>query len=70
MNQAFAEAVAFKVMPKLRGLETNGKLPETCLNEIGSTITNNVKELQDDYEKARNHPSRLFQWHSAKFLDL
>lgn len=70
MNQAFAEAIAFKVMPKLRGLETSGKLPEKCLNAIGEIIAGSIKELQYDFDKARNHPSKLFQWHSANFLDL
>lgn len=70
MNQAFAEAVAFKVMPKLRGLETKGAIPEKCLDDIGVVINSKIKNLQDDYENARTHVSKLFQWNSAKFLEL
>ena len=68
MKSVFAEAVAFKIMPKLRGIETSGEYEE-YIDAIEKIINADVEELSADFQKARNLPTRVFQWCSAKFLD-
>lgn len=68
MKSVFAEAVAFKIMPKLRGIETSGEYEE-YIDAIEKIINADVEELSVDFQKARNLPTRVFQWCSAKFLD-
>ena len=68
MNRAFTEAVAFKVIPKLKGLETSGDYAEKCMSKIQGIIHNNIPDLSDDFDLACDMPSKLFQWSSAKFL--
>ena len=67
INQAFAEAVAFKIMPKLRGVEVNGDY-SSKIKDIGEIIKDNVGLLYEDYQKAITLPSGIFQWCSAYFL--
>jgi len=69
MDGAFAEAVAFKVMPKLRGIETEGKVKEDCLNAIKDIIGKEVPDLSADYENANNAPYGVFMWKSGGFLE-
>lgn len=66
---AFAEAIAFKVMPKLRGIEVSGD-SKKVLEEIKSIIDNQVSELSEDYKQAMSLSSHIFQWCSAKFMDV
>ncbi|MCR5704158.1 MAG: hypothetical protein K6G85_06005, partial [Eubacterium sp.] len=66
---AFAEAVAFKVMPKLRGIEVSGD-SKKVLETIGSIIDRDVHSLHDDFKQAMSLSSRIFQWCSAKFMDV
>lgn len=68
MDHAFTEAYAFKVMPKLRGLETSGSY-ERYLDEIAKIIADSLSSLEADYKHARSLPSGIFQWSSAKFMD-
>ena len=68
-DMAFAEAVAFKVMPKLRGIEVSGD-SKKVLEAIGSIIDRDVHSLHDDYKQAMSLSSRIFQWCSAKFMDV
>ena len=68
-NSAFAEAIAFKVMPKLRGIEVSGD-SKKVLEEIKSIIDNQVSELSEDYKQAMSLSSHIFQWCSAKFMDV
>ncbi len=65
---AFTEAVAFKIMPKLRGVETSGEYAD-ILDEIAGIINDKIPELADDFKKARILPTRIFMWHTAKFLE-
>lgn len=69
MDKAFAEAVAFKVMPKLRGIETEGKVRKDCLDAIKNIIDDDVKELSADYSNALNAPYGVFMWKSGEFLE-
>ena len=68
-DAAFAEAVAFKVMPKLRGIEVSGE-SKKVLDAIGSIINTDVPSLAEDYKQAMSLSSRIFQWCSAKFMDV
>lgn len=68
-DSAFAEAVAFKVMPKLRGIEVSGE-SKKVLDAIGVIINTDVPSLSEDYKQAMSLSSRIFQWCSAKFMDV
>lgn len=67
-ESAFAEAVAFKVMPKLRGIEVSGE-SKKVLDSISSIISQEIPVLEEDYKHAMGLSSRIFQWCSAKFMD-
>jgi len=69
MDKAFAEAVAFKVMPKLRGIETEGKVRKECLDEIKRVVDDKISELSADYSNALNAPYGVFMWKSGEFLE-
>ena len=68
LDRAFNDAVAFKVMPKLRGVETKGP-NEDDLNRIGQIIDENAAELSEDFQNARKMNTELFQWSSAEFMN-
>lgn len=68
IQEAFTEAVAFKIMPKLRGVETSGEY-EDILQGIADIIAKDIPALSQDFSNARSLPSKLFVWHSAEFLE-
>lgn len=68
-DSAFAEAVAFKVMPKLRGIEVSGE-SKKVLESINTIILQEIPSLADDFKQAMSLSSRIFQWSSAKFMDV
>lgn len=65
---AFTDAIAFKIMPKLRGVEVTGK-NEKHLDKIGEQLKQDADSLVADYNNARNLPTELFQWSSATFMN-
>lgn len=67
-DSAFAEAVAFKIMPKLRGLEVSGETKKV-LDDIGNIIAKDISLLVEDYKHAMGLSSKIFQWSSAIFMD-
>lgn len=67
-DSAFAEAVAFKIMPKLRGLEVSGETKKV-LDDIGNIIAKDIPLLVEDYKHAMGLSSKIFQWSSAMFMD-
>ena len=69
VQQAFCDALAFKMMPKLRGLEVNG-YNESHLGKIRQYLNEVASELSTDFEKACNMTSEIFQWNSAEFMGL
>lgn len=69
VQQAFCDALAFKMMPKLRGLEVNG-YNESHLEKIKQYLNEVASELSTDFEKACNMTSEIFQWNSAEFMGL
>lgn len=68
VKRAFTEAVAFKIMPKLRGVETSGEYSD-ILDDIAGIINEKIDELSEDFKNARNLPTKIFMWHTAKFLE-
>ena len=68
IQKAFSEAVAFKIMPKLRGVEVSGEY-EDIIDDIAKIIQDKIPELVNDFTKAKSLPSKLFMWHSAEFLE-
>ena len=69
VQQAFCDALAFKMMPKLRGLEVHG-YNERHLKKIKQYLDESVPELSVDFDKACNMTSEIFQWNSAEFMEL
>ena len=76
MQDAFEEALVHKVMPKLRGIETDGETKTQCIDKIESVLFGiNGKEglapgLQADFEHARKNAYETFIWSSAKYLEI
>lgn len=68
IRRAFGDAVAFKVMPKLRGVEVRGQNEEK-LEQLGSILSQHADELIPDYNNARQLTTELFQWCSADFMN-
>lgn len=69
VQQAFCDALAFKMMPKLRGLEVNG-YNEGPLENIKKYLNEVDSDLSADFDKACDQTSEIFQWSSAKFMGL
>ena len=69
IKMAFCDAIAFKVMPKFRGLEVEGRNRDQ-FDKIGACLAANVPELLRDFEIARSLSSEVFQWSSAEFMNL
>lgn len=69
VQQAFCDALAFKMMPKLRGLEVNG-YNERHLEKIKQYLNEGASELSTDFDKACSMTSEIFQWNSAEFIEL
>lgn len=69
LDLSFEEALVYKVMPKLRGMELGSNITEKALNGIRDIINNDVKGLSKDYETAMNTPDEQFIWRSAKYLE-
>lgn len=68
---AFEEALVYKVMPKLRGIETDGDSKHKCLNEIRKRLLEVLPEslLLEDFDIACQSAYGIFTWKSAKYLD-
>ena len=65
VDKAFCDAVAFKMMPKLRGLETRGQ-NEKYLSAISAILPG---KLPNDFAKACDQTSEVFRWNSADFME-
>lgn len=68
---AFEEALVYKVMPKLRGIETDGDSKYKCLNEIRKRLLEVLPGslLLEDFDIACQSAYGIFTWKSAKYLD-
>lgn len=73
MQKAFEEALVHKVMPKLRGIETDGDLRKKCIDPIKEELfgkTGLAKGLEKDFNNALDNPYETFLWCSAEYLDI
>lgn len=73
MQRAFEEALVHKVMPKVRGIETNGDLSKKCIEPIKEELfgkTGLAKGLEKDFNNALKNPYETFLWCSAEYLDI
>ena len=73
MQRAFEEALVHKVMPKLRGIETDGDLRKKCIDPIKEELfgkTGLAKGLEKDFNNALDNPYETFLWCSAEYLDI
>lgn len=72
MNIAFEDALVQKVMPKLRGIETDGESRENCLNRIRELLSEEVNGMKlsliTDFNLACNNPFGQFIWNSANYI--
>ena len=65
---AFEDALVQKLMPKLKGLETEGLVREKCLNDISSKIQTYANGIAPDFDNSLNNPYGVFVWNSSEYL--
>ncbi len=69
LNYAFEEALVHKVMPKLRGIDTDGSQRTDCLDVIKNILVENkLTTIVSDYDNALSSVTGTFVWDSAKYL--
>ena len=62
---ALADQIEQKIIPKLRGLETEGDGEAPCLEYIAGKIGDlRDSELRDAFDRARG--GHMFEWHGVK----
>ena len=72
LKGAFEEALVHKVMPKLRGIETDGNMKIQCIDKIRKVLFDNqglANGLLTDFESAVNNTYETFLWSSAAYLE-
>ena len=72
LEGAFEEALVHKVMPKLRGIETDGNMKTQCIDRIRNVLFGNkgiANGLLSDFESAVNNTYETFLWSSAEYLE-
>ncbi|MFH5882356.1 hypothetical protein [Liberiplasma polymorphum] len=70
LNYAFEEALVHKVITKLRGIETEGKLRSSCLDPIKNVIDEHASTLSSDFEYALQSITGTFIWDSSEYLNI
>ena len=65
---AFEDTLVQKLMPKLKGLETEGLVREKCLNDISSKIQTYANGIASDFDNSLNNPYGVFVWNSSEYL--
>ena len=76
MQKAFEEALVHKVMPKLRGIETDGETKIKCIDEIQKVLFGQngsgglAPGLEADFKHATENAYESFIWSSAKYLEI
>lgn len=76
MQKAFEEALVHKVMPKLRGIETDGETKIKCIDEIQKVLFGQngsgglAPGLEADFKHATENTYESFIWSSAKYLEI
>lgn len=76
MQKAFEEALVHKVMPKLRGIETDGETKVKCIDEVKKVLFGQngsaglAPGLESDFKHATENAYESFIWSSAKYLEI
>ena len=65
---AFEDALVQKLMPKLKGLETEGLVRNKCLKKISSKIESCANGIASDFDNSLNNPYGVFVWNSSEYL--
>jgi hypothetical protein len=64
-RHALADQIEQKIIPKLRGLDTQDDTASRCLDQLGATIAGlQDPELADAFTRARQQ--HLFEWFGVK----
>ncbi len=72
LQYAFEEAVVYKIVPKLRGIELSDEVMDQCLTPIKDVLSREgvANGIVADFDEAINNPTTsVFVWDSAKYLD-
>ena len=72
LQYAFEEAVVYKIVPKLRGIELSDEVMDQCLTPIKDVLSREgvATGIVADFDEAINNPTTsVFVWDSAKYLD-
>ncbi len=67
-QRALGDQVVQKVMPKLRGVETDTQRGRACLDAVERLLHENTPELSDDFKAAREAGYGSFVWSSSAYL--
>lgn len=67
VKTAIEDQLVQKVMPKLRGIETN--VHKECLKKIRSILLEEDFNLNDDFDRAEKMGYGQFMWSSAEYVD-
>lgn len=65
---AFEDCMVQKVMPKLRGIDTEGEQSK-CLDDIHSILESTGSGILGDYDNAMKYGSGQFIWNSSDYLN-
>lgn len=68
-KHAFADQLAQKIMPKLRGIEVSSKAGGACLGCIHEVLVGHAPTLRRDFERARDSGDGSFLWANASYLE-
>ena len=68
LKLAFTDQIVQKIMPKLRGIETQGAEKKT-LTEIKEIIIKHAPSLEKDFDYAMRNPYGQFKFDSAEYLE-
>lgn len=66
---AFEDQLVQKIMPKLRGVETEGRAGRACLDAVGEVLREKAPGLSADFQEARDLGQGSFLWRSAHYLE-
>lgn len=69
MHTAIEDQLVQKVMPKLRGIDTNGRTMDHCLQPIRTLLNDNDFNLDEDFGHACEMGYGQFMWCSADYIE-
>ncbi len=68
-QRAFEDQIVQKIMPKLRGIETEGDTKKECIEPIARIISKHAEALSKDYKMASTKGYGVFNWNTAEYLE-